>query len=143
MPPAQPVMPRPIAPPAAAPAAVPPAAAAPAAMQKPAAPGSITWDDDSNQRIVEIGSARIPAAVGARLWERQAPGATASRGDGVVGEVNANPNDPSVLGFKNLSQQTWEVTLADGTQRELASGRSIKLEAGMKIRIGDLVAVVR
>lgn len=137
IPPAQPIAPQPVAP------QPNPPAAAPAAMAKPAAPGSITWDDDSNQRILEIGSARIPAAVGARLWERQAPGVTASRGDGVVGEVNANPNDPSVLGFKNLSQQTWDVTLADGTQRELASGRSIKLEAGMKIRIGDLVAVIR
>jgi RsiW-degrading membrane proteinase PrsW (M82 family) len=145
MPPAQPMMPRPMAPSqSASPQPMAQAAAAPAAAAAPKpAPGSITWDDDSNQRIVEIGSARIPAAVGARLWERQAPGATASRGDGVVGEVNANPNDPSVLGFKNLSQQTWEVTLADGTTRELASGRSIKLEAGMKIRIGDLVAVVR
>jgi RsiW-degrading membrane proteinase PrsW (M82 family) len=137
VPPAQPVAPRPTA---AAPATAP--AAAPAAA-KPVAGGSITWDDDSNQRIVEIGSARIPAAVGARLWERQAPGASASRGDGVVGEVNANPSDPSVLGLKNLSQQPWEVTLPDGTRRELAPGRSIRIEVGMKLKIGDLVAVVR
>jgi hypothetical protein len=115
-------------------------AAPPAPVQ---APASITWDDDSSQRIVELGSARIPAAVGARLWERQAPGATASRGDGVVGEISANPNDPSVLGVKNLSQQTWAVTLADGTARELAPGRSIRIEAGMKLKIGDLLAVVR
>lgn len=111
-------------------------------MAQPAS-GSITWDDDSNQRIVEIGSARIPATVGARLWERQAPGASASRGDGVVGEVSANPSDPSVVGLKNLSQQPWEVTLADGARRELAPGRSIRIEAGMKLKIGDLIATVR
>ena len=34
--------------------------------------------------------------------------------------------------MKNLSQQTWAVTLADGTARELAPGRSIRIEAGMK-----------
>lgn len=122
-----------------APAATPLPGAAAAAQ----APASITWDDDSNQRVLEIGSARIPATVGARLWERQAPGATASRGDGVVAEVNASPNDPAVLGLKNLSMQAWQVTLADGTRRELAPGRSIKLEAGMRLVIGDLVAQVR
>jgi hypothetical protein len=106
-------------------------------------PGSITWDDDAGQRIVEIGSARIPAAVGARIWERQAPGAVSSRGDGVVGEVSANPNDVAVLGLKNLSSQPWPVTLPSGQQRELAPGRSIRLEPGMRLVIGDLVAVVR
>lgn len=122
----------------------PPApAAAPVAPKPAAAPASITWDDDSNQRFLEIGSARIPASVGARLWERQAPGTSASRGDGVVAEVSANPNDPAVLGLKNLSTQAWTVTLADGSQRELASGRSIKLEAGMILKIGDLTATVR
>ncbi len=122
-----------------APTTVPPADVA--TVQAPAA--SITWGDDSNQRVLEIGSARIPATVGARLWERQAPGTTASRNDGVVAEVNASPNDPAVLGLKNLSAQAWQVTLADGTRRELAPGRSIKLEAGMRLVIGDLVAQVR
>lgn len=129
-----------VAPPAAAPLMPPAPAPKPTA---PAASASITWDDDSNQRFLEIGSARIPASVGARLWERQAPGASASRGDGVVAEVNANPNDPAVLGLKNLSTQTWPVTLADGSARELAPGRSIKLEAGMTLKIGDLSAAVR
>ena len=133
--------------PSAMPAAMPAAMRAPAAPAAPAAPmaapGSITWDDDSNQRVLEIGSARVPAAVGARLWERQAPGATASRGDGVVAEVSANPNDAQVLGLKNLSLQTWSVTLAGGAQRELAPGRSIRLEAGMQLKIGDLTANVR
>ena len=124
-------------------AASPASSAAASPVKAPPPPGSITWDDDSNQRIVEIGSARIPATVGARLWERQAPGASASRDDGVVGEINANPSDPSVLGLKNLSQQSWEVTLPNGARRELAPGRSIRIEAGMKLKIGDLIATVR
>lgn len=137
--PAAPVM-RPMAAPTAptAPATPAPVAATPA---RPAV--SMTWDDDSNQRVLEIGTARVPAVVGARLWERQAPGASASRGDGVVAEVSANPNDPNVLGVKNLSLQIWAVTLVDGTRRELAPGRSIRLEAGMQIQIGDLHAIVR
>lgn len=119
------------------------APAAPAPSPAAPLPASVTWDDDSNLRILEIGSARIPASVGARLWERQAPGALSARGDGVVAEVTAHPQDPALLGLKNLSQQAWAVTLADGSTRELASGRSIKLEAGLKLTIGDLVATVR
>lgn len=120
-----------------------PATAAAPVPAAPAMPKSMTWDDDSNLRILEIGSARIPATVGARLWERQAPGALSARGDGVVAEVTAHPQDPALLGLKNLSQQAWTVTLVDGTRRELAAGRSIKLEPGMALVIGELTAVVR
>lgn len=124
-------------------APVGPAAAAAPVPAAPAMPKSMTWDDDSNLRILEIGSARIPATVGARLWERQAPGALSARGDGVVAEVTAHPQDPALLGLKNLSQQAWAVTLVDGSRRELAAGRSIKLEAGMTLVIGELTAAVR
>jgi RsiW-degrading membrane proteinase PrsW (M82 family) len=120
-----------------------PAAAAASLPAAPAAPKSMTWDDGSDLRILEIGSARIPASVGARLWERQAPGAVSARGDGVVAEVTAHPQDPALLGLKNLSQQAWAVTLVDGTRRELAAGRSIRLEAGMTLVIGELTAAVR
>jgi RsiW-degrading membrane proteinase PrsW (M82 family) len=108
-----------------------------------AAPVSITWDDDSNLRYIEIGSARVPATVGARLYERQVPGGKSPRDDGVLAEVNANPRDPGVLGLKNLTAQTWLVTTSLGQTRELAPGRSIRLEAGLTIRIGDSVAHVR
>ncbi len=94
-------------------------------------------------RAASTGVVGIPATVGARLWERQAPGALSARGDGVVAEVTAHPQDPALLGLKNLSQQAWAVTLVDGTRRELAAGRSIKLEAGMTLVIGELTAAVR
>jgi RsiW-degrading membrane proteinase PrsW (M82 family) len=133
-------MPRPAPAPAAA-SVAPSAAPVAAAPARP--PGSVTWDDDSNLRLIEIGTARIPATLGARLYERQAPGAHATRGDGVVAEVTTHPNDPAVLGLKNLSGQPWNVTLASGEQRELAPGRSIRLEAGLSARIGDLLARIR
>lgn len=128
---------------AAAPAAAPAAAtrAATAAVPSPAA-NSITWADASDTLVIQIGSARVPVTIGARLYERQTPGATSSKGDGIVGEVNANPNDPSILGVRNLSNQIWQVTTETGQRRELQPGRSIHLTRGTRIQLGDLIAAV-
>jgi len=138
---------RPAAPARSPASAPPPAGPLPSAAkyQAPAAPlaGSITWDDESNLRIIEVGSARVPASVGARLYERQVPGSHAAASDSVIAEVSANPNDPNVLGLKNLCDAAWQVTTASGQERELLPGRSIRLEAGLAIRIGEMVAHVR
>ena len=104
---------------------------------------SETWTDAVDVLAIEIGTARVPVSVGARLYERQAPGTHSSRGDGIVAEVSANPNDPGMLGLKNLSNQLWEVTTDRGERRELAPGRSIRIARGMKIQLGDLIAEVK
>ncbi len=123
-------------------------AASAAAPQRPAAGAaasarSETWDDGADVLVIEIGTARVPVAVGARLYERQAPGTQASRGDGIVAEVSASPNDPGVLGLKNLSTQRWHVTTDKGERRELDPGRSIRIARGTRIQLGDLVAEVK
>jgi RsiW-degrading membrane proteinase PrsW (M82 family) len=132
---------RPTATPRPAPAA--PSVAPSVAPQAVNPAASITWDDPSNLRYIEVGTTRLPATVGARLYERNIAGAHASGHDGVIAEVSANPSDPNVLGLKNLADKSWHVTTAIGQQRELAPGRSIRLEAGLKIRIGEMVAHVR
>jgi hypothetical protein len=128
-----------------------PVAAAPAAAafvaQRSAASTvpahSITYDDGPDVLTLEIGAARVPVTLGARIFERQAPGTRASRGDSVIGEINANPQQPDVLGIKNLSEQIWHVTTPDGERRELTSGRSVRLMRGMRILVGDLVAEIK
>ena len=40
---------------------------------------------------------------------RELPGLEAPAGDGVGAEVVSNPQDPSVLGLKNVSQRAWAV----------------------------------
>ncbi len=107
------------------------------------APRSETWTDAADLLVIEFGTARVPVSVGARLYERQAPGTQSSRGDGIVAEVNANPSDPGVLGIKNLSNQLWQVTTDKGERRELAPGRSIRIAHGMKVQLGDLIAEVK
>jgi len=119
------------------------AAGAPAQQPRPAGNASMTWDDDSNLLTIEIGTARVPVTPGARLYERQTPGARSAQGDNIVAEVNANPNDPTMLGIKNLSNQAWQVTTEQGEERQLAPGRSVRLARGTRIQIGDLVAAVK
>lgn len=110
----------------------------------PAQPApSITWDDAAGLRWLEVGSARIPVSVGARLYENHVPGVLAGRADGLVAEVVARPDAPEVLGLKNLSDQTWFFELPGRPERELAPGRSVRVEAGLRIRIGAHLAHVR
>lgn len=125
------------------PAPAPMAAPGAAAVVARAPQASVTWDDDSGLRMLEMGSARIPATVGARLYESHLPGVSAGRGDGIVAEVTANPNDLAVLGLKNLSDRTWTFVSPGRAERELAPGRSIKLEAGLQVRIGQAALHVR
>ena len=40
----------------------------------------------------------------------------------VISEVIHNPNNPSLLGFSNISNYTWKINLPDGTQRPLSPG---------------------
>ncbi|MEB3189587.1 MAG: hypothetical protein VKL42_04505 [Snowella sp.] len=68
---------------------------------------------------------------------------TVSNDDHLLAEVNRNPDDPSILGLKNLSQQEWQITFTDGETKTIAPGRSIKLEDNMVIHFGDSAGTVR
>ncbi|WP_428424626.1 PrsW family intramembrane metalloprotease [Methylibium sp.] len=120
----------------------PPPPPAPAHAKPAPAAVSETWGAQADP-VLEIGSARVPVAVGARIYATQTPGLQALGSDGVVAEVNANPNDPAQLGLKNLSSSGWPVTLSHGEQRDIAPGRSIRLASGTRIQLGDITAVVK
>lgn len=51
----------------------------------------------------------------------------------VVGEIVANPHNPSVLGLRNTSAYTWKVNLPDGSQRALAPGNVVPVKDGFVI----------
>lgn len=103
----------------------------------PAAPVSETWGDEAaGTLVIRVGAERIPAVEGARLLARQVPGLNASGADGVVAEVRARPEDASMLGLRNLSDRSWQVTTDRGEQRELAPGRTIRIARGTRIDFG-------
>lgn len=51
----------------------------------------------------------------------------------VVGEVIANPQNPTLLGLRNLSSSNWMVTLPDASQRPLAPGSVLPIKNGFTI----------
>jgi hypothetical protein len=79
----------------------------------------------------------IALADGAKISNADIPGLQASSG-GAVAEVGRNPNDPNILGLKNLSRAAWTVTLASRDRMQVDPGRSVKLQAGTRISFGSV-----
>jgi hypothetical protein len=80
----------------------------------------------------------IPLSDGAKLGAADIPGLKPSNSGGAVAEVGRNPNDPAMLGLKNLSGVSWTATLASRDLRKVEPGRSVRLESGTKISFGPI-----
>lgn len=53
------------------------------------------------------------------------------------GEVISSRNNPSLLGLRNDSNNTWEAILPNGSSKGYPNGRVIKLGKGIKINFGN------
>lgn len=51
----------------------------------------------------------------------------------VVGEVVANPQNPNILGVRNISTATWKVKLPDGSERPLAPNNVVPIKNGFVV----------
>lgn len=96
-----------------------------------------------SQFFLQIKRRAIPLTDGTHLTANEIPGLESQRADGVVAEVSHNPQDPTVLGLKNCSYRHWMATLASGEQRQIDSGRSIKLAVGTKINFGSVEGEIK
>lgn len=54
----------------------------------------------------------------------------------IVGEVVANPKDPTKWGIRNKTQNNWTYIKTDGTQRTVASGKAAAIARNVKIDFG-------
>jgi hypothetical protein len=79
--------------------------------------------------------ATVPLQTGRRLSAADALGVASGS---VAMEVVRNPNDPHVLGLKNLTALTWSATMPDGASRRVDAGRSLRLEPGTRIDFGGM-----
>jgi RsiW-degrading membrane proteinase PrsW (M82 family) len=84
----------------------------------------------------------IPLDIGVQLQVSEIPGLGAQT-RGVVAQVNAHPQNPSMLGLKNCSHQVWMVTLTNGRETKIDPGRSLKLTPGTKINFGLVTGEIR
>jgi serine/threonine protein kinase len=60
-----------------------------------------------------------------------------------VAAVVTHPTQPNVWGLKNLSNDKWVSTTADGTIKEVGPGRSVSFAVGTKINFGKIEAEIR
>jgi len=60
-----------------------------------------------------------------------------------VGEVNQHPKDPSIWGLRNLTDEKWVITTADGDIKDVEPGRNVRLAVGTKINFGKKEGEIR
>lgn len=85
----------------------------------------------------------VSLEVGTQLMPAVIPGLESRAGSRIIAEVVKNPNDPAVLGLMNLSHRTWSATPVGGEQKQVESGKSVKLAAGTKIGFGLVTGELR
>ena len=62
---------------------------------------------------------------------------------GTLAEVTVHPQDAQAIGLKNMTSVVWAVTLDTGATTTVAAGRSVKLVANEKIKIGAVTIDVQ
>ena len=86
-------------------------------------------------------SVSVPLTVGSKVTAYHVLGMTAAA-TSPAAEIVRNPDDPTVLGLKNLTGAAWTAWTPDGGQRRLEPGRSVRLAAGTSIQIGAVKAEI-
>ena len=85
----------------------------------------------------------VSLADGVKFSAADIPGLQASAGNNTVAEVGRNPNDPNVLGLKNLSRTAWTATVTNQNRVQVAPGRNVRIAAGTKISFGSVDAEIQ
>ncbi len=60
-----------------------------------------------------------------------------------VAAVNQHPKDPNIWGLKNLSDEKWVITLADGLIKDVEPGQNLRLAKGTEISFGKVKGEIR
>lgn len=80
---------------------------------------------------LELLEYRIPGVKGNRVYNCQTCIANADDALKPVGSVISAQNDPSRLGLRNLTEETWQAVTTKGTRREVKPGDVIPLKDGI------------
>lgn len=91
---------------------------------------------DENCFKLRVAQKTLLLRDGQRFADADIPGLRPASADGCVAAVSRNPKDPSMVGLQNLSSSTWKATLPTGENREIPSGRSVRLLAATRIDFG-------
>jgi clan AA aspartic protease (TIGR02281 family) len=93
----------------------------------------------SYQSVLSLRNGRdFTLTEGTRLAAKDIQGLEANDKNGWVAEVLRNPENPAIVGLKNLSRRPWSATFGNGRQVEIEPGRSLRLENGARINFGAI-----
>jgi len=95
----------------------------------------------SSRFSLQVQGRTIALYLGTTVREADIPGLNSQRGNGIIAEVNSKPNDPAVLGLKNVSGMVWTV-MTSGRTYALNSGQSVRLAPGTTIDFGRTRGVI-
>jgi hypothetical protein len=59
-----------------------------------------------------------------------------------IAEVVRNPNEPTMLGLRNLTGQPWSAIMPSGEQRRIETGRSLRLAENTTIDFGSVTGTI-
>lgn len=91
---------------------------------------------------LQIGSVRTPLRADSPIKVREIGCLTPRSPDGVVAEVLRHPSEPGLLVLRNLSKETWEAVLSDGTVRSVEPAGTVRLVAGTRLDFGELAGAI-
>lgn len=87
---------------------------------------------NTNSRLKVSNNTYLPIHVGLKvyLWHIDS---SMEDVETIIADVIQNPKDPNLLGFKNISNHTWKVSLPDGSQRAVEPGRIVPVKDKFQI----------
>jgi DNA-binding helix-hairpin-helix protein with protein kinase domain len=85
---------------------------------------------------IRIGKAVIMLNHDSQLFAHHLDNGAAYDFSKPVGEVTRHPTDPSVWGLRNLTEERWTTTTADGTSHEVEPARGFRLAVGTRVHFG-------
>ena len=95
-----------------------------------------------NQFYLSIQGQNIPLNYNTQLTQYDIPELQPQGYDSIVAKVNPNPKNPTILGLKNYSTQTWIATLSNREIRQIQTGQTIKLDENTQINFGLINGIV-
>jgi DNA-binding helix-hairpin-helix protein with protein kinase domain len=78
-----------------------------------------------------------------RLFPHHVSGAKTYDFSQPVAAVTQHPKYPDIWGLKNLTDDKWVTTTADGAMKDVESGRSVRLAVGTRINFGQSEGEIR
>ena len=91
---------------------------------------------------IRIGNDIIMLNHDTQLFPHHLSGAKTYDFSEAVAAVTQHPSNPSIWGLKNLSDEKWVVTTADGGIKDVDPGRSARLAVGTKINFGKTMGEI-